>query len=461
MNPEMKLKRLFSDWAPVIFLGLVWATGALAAGSPLTLGEAVLLALKENPGLKATGLNVPAAEAQVARARARFLPQISFFQSFLNSDNPAQVFTQKLNQRQFTSQDFLLDNLNNPSSYSNWRTGLVARQPIFQAGEAYLGYQQARLGKDIASFQVVTHRQQLIYRVHQAYFGRQLAEARLKVVQEAKNTAAANRKLVQARFDSGDVVRADLLSADVHLARLTQEELTAASQVEIAQSALATAVGIPEVASRPLSPAPKKPSPLPGNLGELQEVAKAKRPDLRRLALAARVARQELTKARLDFLPRLNLTAEYDIDQKYFLGSNADSYTVMAVMHLNLFNGLAKVARERQARAQAAQAREQQREFLDHIRHQVTESVEHLKTAHARLKVSRAAVEQARESLRLIRLRYEEGLTILVDLLAAEDAKKEADLNNLTALFDTHLAQAGLELALGTLTGPETLGEGK
>ena len=139
MNPEMKLKRLFSEWAPVIFLGLVWATGALAAGSPLTLGEAVLLALKENPGLKATGLNVPAAEAQVARARARFLPQISFFQSFLNSDNPAQVFTQKLNQRQFTAQDFFLDNLNNPAPYSNWRTGLVARQPIFQAGEAYLG----------------------------------------------------------------------------------------------------------------------------------------------------------------------------------------------------------------------------------------------------------------------------------------------------------------------------------
>ncbi|MEJ2071039.1 MAG: TolC family protein, partial [Syntrophobacterales bacterium] len=63
-------------------------------------------------------------------------------------------------------------------------------------------------------------------------------------------------------------------------------------------------------------------------------------------------------------------------------------------------------------------------------------------------------VEQARESLRLIRLRYEAGLTILVDLLTAEDAKKEADLGYLTALFDTHLAQAGLELALGTISGP-------
>lgn len=457
----MKPRRLFCAWSAAVFLGLVWAGGVLAAGSPLSLGEAVLLALQENPGLKAAGLSVPAAEAQVAQARARFLPQVSFSQSFTNSDNPAQVFTNKLNQRRFSAEDFLLDNLNNPAPFSNWRTGLVARQPIFQAGQAYLGYQQARLKKNIAEFQVLAQRQQLIYRVNQAYFGRQLAGARLQVVQEAKKTAATNRKLIQARFKTGAVIRADLLSADVHLARLTQEELAAAGQVRIARSALATAIGVPEVAARPLAPAPREPAPLPGNLAELKEVAKTRRPDLKRLALAARVARQELTKARMNFLPRLDVRAEYDIDQQYFLGNSADSYTVMAVMHLNLFNGLARLAREREARAQAAQAREQQRELVDHIRHQVTESLEHLKTAHARLQVGRAAVAQARESLRLIRLRYEEGLTIMVDLLTAEDAKKEAELNYLTALFDTHLAQAGLELALGTLTGPETPGEGK
>jgi outer membrane protein len=450
----MKPQRLFSGLVAAILVGVALAAAASGEPPPLTLGEAVLLALKENPGLKAEGLNVPAAEAQVAMARARFLPQIGFLQTFNNSDNPAQVFTSKLNQRRFTAQDFLLDNLNNPSSYSDWRTGLVAKQPVFQAGEAYLGYQQARLKRDIATFQVLAQRQKLIYQVTQAYFGRQLSEARLRVVREAKNTAAANRNIVIARFNAGSVVRADLLSADVHLARLTQEELSAAGQVEIARSALATAVGMPEVGSRSLAPAPQKPAPLPGNLDELKQVAAQKRPDLKRLALAARVAQQERTKAQLNYLPRLNVVAEYDLDQKYLFGNSGDSYTVMAVMHLNLFNGLARLARTREARAQAAQAQEQERGFLDLIRHQVTESVQNLKTAHARLQVGKAAVDQARESLRLIRLRYEGGLTILVDLLTAEDARKEAELNYLTALFDTHLAQAGLELALGTISGP-------
>lgn len=76
-----------------IFFGL--GGPALAAGPPLTLGEAMLLALKENPGLKAAGLTVETAEAEMARARARFLPQLNFGETYNFSDNPSQVFMSK------------------------------------------------------------------------------------------------------------------------------------------------------------------------------------------------------------------------------------------------------------------------------------------------------------------------------------------------------------------------------
>ena len=85
-----------------------------AAGQPLTLGEAMLLALKHNPGLKAAGMTVETAEADLAKARARFLPKVNFGETYNFSDNPTQVFMDKLNQRVFTPQDFLLNNLNFP-----------------------------------------------------------------------------------------------------------------------------------------------------------------------------------------------------------------------------------------------------------------------------------------------------------------------------------------------------------
>ncbi len=189
-------------------------------------------------------------------------------------------------------------------------------------------------------------------------------------------------------------------------------------------------------------------------MADLQQIAQEKRPDLKRLTLAARSAQEEVTKARLNYLPRLHVVAEYDVDQRRLFGPNGDSYTVMALLNFNLFNGLADLAKVKESRAQEAQARDLKQEMEDRVRHQVTEMILNLKTARERLQVAQGAVAQAREGLRLIRLRYETGLTILVDLLTAEDALKNAELSQVGALLDTHLAQAGLELALGTISGP-------
>ncbi len=436
----------------ILCLGLPGST--LAADQPLTLGEAQLLALKHNPGLKAAGMTVETAEAEMARARARFLPKVNFGETYNFSDSPSQVFMSKLNERIFTQQDFSLNNLNFPNPFGNFRTGLTVSQPLFQAGEAYLGYQQAKLSREMAGAIVLSARQQLLFQVTQVYYGLQLAQENLAVVRKAKGTAAEHLKIAENRFRSGAVVQADVLSAQVHLAKLTQEEMTAASQVQIGQSALGTVLGLPEAGSRTLAPPPKEPAQLPKELADLQRTAQEQRPDLRRLELAARSAQQEYAKARLNYLPRLHVVAEYDVDQRRLFGPGGDSYTVMALLNFNLFNGLTDLARVRESRAKEAQARDLQQELEDRIRHQVTEAILNLKTAQERLQVARAAAAQAREGLRLVRLRYETGLTILLDLLTAEDALKTAELSQVGALFDTHLAQAGLELALGTISGP-------
>ncbi|MGA8139437.1 MAG: TolC family protein, partial [Desulfobaccales bacterium] len=283
----------------------------------------------------------------------------------------------------------------------------------------------------------------------------------LGIVKKAVETARQHLNIAEERYRSGAVIQADVLSAQVHLAKITQEEITADSQVQVAQSALATLVGLPEIGSRALAPPPREPAPLPENLTDLQTIAQEKRPDLKRLALAARVAQQEYTKARLNYLPRVRLVAEYDVDQRRLFGASPDSYTIMALMNFNLFNGLADLAKVRESRAQEAQAQDLKQELEDRIRQQVTEAILSVKTAQARLKVARTAVAQARESLRLVRLRYQTGLTILVDLLTTEDAAKNAELDQAAALFDTYLSQAGLELALGTISGPaEAIGAG-
>ncbi|MGA8141060.1 MAG: TolC family protein, partial [Desulfobaccales bacterium] len=207
---------------PAVLLATIFCLGlaapATAADPPLTLGEAMLLALKHNPGLKAAGMTLETAEAEMAKARARFLPTLDFGETYNYSDSPTQVFMNKLNQRVFTQQDFLLNNLNFPNPLGNFRTGLTLSQPLFQAGQAYLGYRQAQLGREEAGALVLSSRQQLLFRVTQAYFGLHLARETLGIVKKAVETARQHLNIAEERYRSGAVIQADVLSAQVHLA---------------------------------------------------------------------------------------------------------------------------------------------------------------------------------------------------------------------------------------------------
>ena len=66
------------------------------------------------------------------------------------------------------------------------------------------------------------------------------------------------------------------------------------------------------------------------------------------------------------------------------------------------------------------------------------------------------AVQQAKESLRIVQNRYEAGLTTVTELLRAQTAQLDATTSYLLALQDWQVASAQLERAAGVLT-PESL----
>jgi outer membrane protein TolC len=63
--------------------------------------------------------------------------------------------------------------------------------------------------------------------------------------------------------------------------------------------------------------------------------------------------------------------------------------------------------------------------------------------------VGRAAVEQARESQRIIRDRFDAGLAPVNDVLRASTAVIDADARRVAAVIDAMVATAMLNQALG------------
>jgi outer membrane protein TolC len=68
------------------------------------------------------------------------------------------------------------------------------------------------------------------------------------------------------------------------------------------------------------------------------------------------------------------------------------------------------------------------------------------------LEVSRASVQQAEESLRMIRDRYESGLATITDVLRGEDADRTSRMNYWQSVYRNIVSYAALELAAGELT---------
>ena len=67
------------------------------------------------------------------------------------------------------------------------------------------------------------------------------------------------------------------------------------------------------------------------------------------------------------------------------------------------------------------------------------------------LEVSRATVQQAQESLRMMRDRYESGLVTITELLRAEDADRASQTNYWDSVYRCIVSYAALELATGEL----------
>ena len=113
-----------------ILLMLVWWPLPGLAQDPMSLKDAVRLALDKNKSMEASTDAGKAAERRIAEARGDRLPKVNYSESWTRSDNPVFVFSSLLTEHQFGEQNFQVGPLNRsttlarpdaPFARPNWR----------------------------------------------------------------------------------------------------------------------------------------------------------------------------------------------------------------------------------------------------------------------------------------------------------------------------------------------------
>jgi outer membrane protein len=424
----------------------------LWAQDPLTLQDAVRLALRENKSVAGARAGAQASAARVTQARGGMLPKVDYSESFARSDNPVFVFSSLLTQHQFGPENFNIGPLNRPDALNNFQSTVTVDQVLYDAGQTRYAVKSAQLAERMTGEEERRVRMDVIYQVARAYYGAALAAENLNTAEQALRSAEADLKRAENVRSAGMSTDVDVLSIRVHLAAVTEQRINRAAELEVARAALNDALGAPLDSPHSLT-TPLAPLNLPElALEGLEKEASSARPEARLGRLAKDLAANQNLAARVSLFPQVGFRTAFEADRQRFVTRGGANWLASVSLRWNLFNGFTDKARSAEAGYLLARAQADEQRADSAVRLQVRRAWAGLRAAAQRIEVAKAAVAEAEESLRITQNRYEAGMANVTDLLRNETAALESRTRYLAAVHDQRVAAAMVELAAGRLT---------
>ena len=419
-----------------------------AAQEPLTVDGAVHAAMAHNAALRAARAGVDEAAAHVTEARSGFYPRLSVGEAWQRGDQPVFVFSSLLSSRQFAAANFAIDALNHPEPIGFFHTTLGVEQLIYDGGRQRSASASASLAHDLATASVDEAAAGIALQTTQT-FGRLLAsEAAKRAAGAGLESARQDLTRAEHRRDVGMATDADVLSLVVHVADLEQRGIQANSDAAVARAELnrlmGSAVDAPIVTALPnvMAVTPTR------DLTALLTEADGARPEIKRAAVAAALAAKNRSAATAALVPQVAAQAAYDLAGTSFADRDG-SWIVGGQIRWTFSTGGAELASRKAAAAAISRAAAEADDVRAAVHVEVVTAAGRVASARAREAVGRAAADQARESQRIIRDRFEQGLAGITDVLRASSAVLDAEANRTAAIVEIIVADAMLRRAVG------------
>lgn len=424
----------------------VSATAAFAQ-APLTLDDAIALALRQSPVLRGARAAEREAASRTRQSRSVWLPRVDITEAWQRGNQPVFVFGSLLAQRRFTQDDFRLDALNRPGALANFRMAVTVEQLLFDGSRTLGAVRTAALGEDLAREGGRAAVAQVRVGATEAYGHVLLARASRAAAEAGVRSAEEDLRRGERRRDAGLATEADVLALQLHLADIRARQITATSQELVARTQLNAVLGEPLDRQFDLQPAAPVLADVPP-IEALEQEALRNSPSALEAAVREKLAREAVSSARGAFLPQAAVQGGWEANGRS-VADRASSWSVAAVVRWNVFAGFADGARLGEARAALDRTKAERDRVEAEVRVGVRAAVARLDEARGREAVGRSARALAAERQRIVRDRYEAGLADVADVLRAASAVIDAEVRHTAATVDVLVSAAMLERARG------------
>ncbi|MFS0519127.1 TolC family protein [Nostoc sp. UIC 10607] len=411
----------------------------LQGNQPITLAQALELARRNNRDLQVSLLELERNRASLREAQAALLPTLNVSTDVTRSQSAGSQLSSELQEQQtgISSPDEAGTSFSGQAqlSYNIYTSGRV--QANIRAAEEQVRFNELA---------VETQSEEIRLNVATEYYNLQQADEQVRIAQSAVQNSEASLRDAEALERAGVGTRFDVLRSQVNLANAQQDLTNARSQQAIARRRLATRLSLPQAVN--ISAA--DPVQLAGLWNQSLEqsivLAFQNRPELQQQLAQRNISEQQRRQALGELGPQVSLVASYNLLDQFDDGvSITDGYSLGVRASLNLYDGGAARARADQSKANIAIAETQFAEQRNQIRFQVEQAYSTQQSSLENVQTANTALEQAREALRLARLRFQAGVGTQTDVINSENDLTRAEGNRVTAILDYNRALAQLQ----------------
>lgn len=412
----------------------------------LTLEEAVERAVADNPDIQIALRRISQAEATLDEANASFLPWVGMDTGYVRTDSPSTFLFKTIDSRSLApGADF-----NNPGEAGFWETGVAARYNLFSGGRRIVERWRAETGVSARELEHQIARNALVAAVIRTFHDVQAAEANVRTATASVETVEAELAETRAQFDAGRALKSDVLSLEVRLAEAKDQRIQAENGRNLALAALANLLGGVPDDELELVFDESAGSSLEFDYPQALAEAMEKRPELARARKLVEAAAMKVSSQKTSFLPSVDAEARvYWVDETMSYDADNTNWFAGVQLRWSLFEGGARLARTRRARFELHEMMQADRKAALAVQLDVRTACLAVEEARSRLGVASASVEQAAESLDLVRKQFEGGTATVTRYLEAELMLTKARVRETNARYDLKKAIANTERAIG------------